>query len=145
MNDESKMLYAKISDVVSCVLCQELLDDPVECVECKYTVCRNCWMQQPQTNESQVEKDDAKSTAKVKNNNSQSKTVDHRSNNVDVCSSCSSRKGCRVSRSMLRFLDKLRFKCRNRALGCEVESVYSNYKQHVYSCQPLEYADLNKM
>jgi Xaa-Pro aminopeptidase len=43
---------------------------------------------------------------------------------------------------MLGFLDKLRWYCRNRNLGCDVESVYSNVAAHLKNCQPLSYVDL---
>ena len=111
MTNESKAIYKTISDAVSCELCSDLLVDPVECMAagCGTTVCRRCW--------------NANREANGSGSSRAGGSLEGEREPARICQECGLEPECRPSRSMLRFLDKLRWYCRNRDLGCDVESV----------------------
>lgn len=92
MTDESKSLFNQNFVFYKCHLCQQLLNEPVECENCQNTVCKLCWDQ----------------------------------NDSDQCSKCKTNSGYKKSKTIKKFLENLKFYCKNRDKGCTIESTYYN-------------------
>ena len=60
------------------------------------------------------------------------------------CALCRSGRECKPSLNIVKFLDLLKFTCKNKG-GCEVESVYSNVLDHMKSCRFVSYPELVKI
>ena len=103
-----------MKDLATCPICLDMLNDPVACLECSGTVCRNC-----------------------RNINQLDININNNNNDADLteCTMCRTQAACKPSRETVRFLNTLRFHCAYRANGCDVQSIYSNLVAHIRACQ----------
>ena len=59
-------------------------------------------------------------------------------NDIDNCNLCRQISVFRSSRNTVKFLDKFKFKCIFKNIGCNVESVYSNFDEHIKKCKSVD-------
>ena len=59
-------------------------------------------------------------------------------NDIDNCNLCRQVSVFRSSRNTVKFLDKFKFKCIFKHIGCNVESVYSNFDEHIKKCKSVK-------
>lgn len=101
-----------MKSLLKCPLCQNIFIEPVDCESCAGTLCRNCRFE-------------------TKNSNSSKKEL----YNKVKCSLCCKKSSCKHNLTIQSFIKLLKFNCKNKESGCNLEFSYSEINSHEQNCE----------
>lgn len=114
----------------TCPLCQDLLQEPVKCSGCTGVICNICRMQLSNNHTANHGHNETLGS-KV---NYQTKRDSIPKDDILECALCRIKTVCQPSQETRKFLDTLKFHCKQRDQGCDIQSAYSSLFEYVKSC-----------